>query len=74
VFRDADNDLVVPTSGVYEVDGCPGFPIPNDHVLKFDANAGVIHTTYFRAPETARALSNWLQPEVSPERSGGRHG
>jgi hypothetical protein len=73
VFRDADNDLVVPTTGVYEVEGAAGFPIPDDRVLRFDAGAGVIHTTYFRAPETAQALSNWLQPDVSPERTGGRN-
>ena len=74
VFRDAENDLVVPTSSVFEVEGCAGFPVPAERVLRFDARAGVIHTTYFRAPETARALANWLQPEVATERTGGSLG
>jgi hypothetical protein len=65
VFRQAANDLVVPTTGVYDVEGCTGFPIPDERVLRFGARAGVIHTTYFSAPETARALERWLQPAVS---------
>jgi hypothetical protein len=65
VFRQAANDLVVPTTGVYDVDGASGFPIPAERVLRFDARAGVIHTTYFSVPETARALENWLRPPIT---------
>lgn len=61
VFRNAANDLVVPTMGVFEADGVAGFPIPEDRVVRFDASAGVTHTTYFSAPGTVRALDNWLR-------------
>lgn len=60
IFRDAANDLVVPTDGVYDVPGPAGFPIPAERVLRFDAPAGVTHTTYFAAPGTTDALRNWL--------------
>lgn len=60
IFSNTANDLVVPTTGVYDVQGSSGFPVPPERVLRFDARAGVIHTTYFGAAETASALERWL--------------
>lgn len=60
IFSNTANDLVVPTAGVYEVQGSSGFPVPPERLLRFDARAGVIHTTYFGAAETANALERWL--------------
>lgn len=61
VFEKAPNDLVVPTTGVFDVADTPGFPIPEHRVHRFDASAGVTHTTYFAEPGTARALERWLR-------------
>ncbi|HSJ25896.1 MAG TPA: hypothetical protein VK929_14565 [Longimicrobiales bacterium] len=61
VFSDVANDLVVPTSGVYDVAGPAGFPIPTHRVLRYAAEEGVLHTGYFSAPRTATVLSQWLE-------------
>ena len=61
VFGSDPNDLVVPTTGVFEAEGAAGFPIPEGRIQRFGAAAGVTHTTYFSAPETVRALENWLR-------------
>jgi hypothetical protein len=61
VFEGEPNDLVVPTTGVFEVEGASGFPLPAERVQHFDAGAGVAHTSYFAAPETAAALERWLR-------------
>lgn len=58
VFQKADNDLVVPTSGVFEVDGVTGFPIADP--LVFAADAGVDHSSYFTRPEVSAKLLEWL--------------
>lgn len=62
IFEGVANDLVVPTDGVYAVGNAHDFPIPDDRVLRFPADRGVVHTTYFAAPETADALRRWLVP------------
>lgn len=59
VFKNAANDLVVPTASVYDLKSS-GFPIPAERILRFDSRAGVTHATYFGAQETAQALNNWL--------------
>ena len=61
VFETAENDLVVPESGVYERNGCEGFPIGTERCLRLPATAGVMHTGMFGNPEVARRMSEWLQ-------------
>jgi hypothetical protein len=58
VFEKADNDLVVPTNGVFQVDGAVGFPIADP--LVFAAEAGVDHSSYFTRPEVSAKLLEWL--------------
>jgi PGAP1-like protein len=59
IFGNTDNDLVVPTEGVFTVPGASSFPIANP--LVFDANAGVDHSSYWtRPPFTKCLLSDWL--------------
>lgn len=59
IFGDTANDLVVPTAGVYE-SGSPCFPIVDADLLKLPATAGVVHTTYFSAPQVQQQLRSWL--------------
>jgi hypothetical protein len=61
IFRGEANDLVVPTDGVFQVEGGAGFPLPAERVHRFAAGAGIAHTSYFAAPETAAALARWLR-------------
>jgi len=58
VFKAADNDLVVPTLGCWDVDGAAGFPI--DERLVLDASKSVDHNSFFRQPEVSANLLNWL--------------
>ena len=58
VFKAADNDLVVPTRGCWDVDDSDGFPI--DDRLVLDAAAAVDHNSYFRQPVVADQLLAWL--------------
>jgi pimeloyl-ACP methyl ester carboxylesterase len=58
VFKLADNDLVVPTLGCWDVDDAPGFPI--DERLVLDASASVDHNSFFRQPEVSHQLLAWL--------------
>jgi hypothetical protein len=58
VFQKAGNDLVVPTQGVYQVDGVAGFPVADP--LVFAADAGVDHSSYFARPEVSAKLLEWL--------------
>jgi pimeloyl-ACP methyl ester carboxylesterase len=53
-----DNDLVVPTAGVYEPNGGSLFPIA-DPVI-FDAAAAVSHSAYWPRPEVVDAFGTWL--------------
>jgi pimeloyl-ACP methyl ester carboxylesterase len=58
VFKDAKNDLVVPTLGVAGASG-PGFPIADAYT--FAASAGAIHTNLFKFDETQQRLLEWLE-------------
>jgi hypothetical protein len=55
---DADNDLVVPTAGVYDGNGSSLFPIENRH--SFPAADGIGHTRYFGNATTQAKLSEWM--------------
>lgn len=58
VFGQTDNDLVVPTRGVFTVPRAGAFPIADP--LVFDAPAGVDHGGYWTRPELAKRLATWL--------------
>ena len=60
IFKDAKNDLVVPTEGVFTVNGCASFPIEAVSRLEIPASAGVVHTTYFLSPEARTKIREWL--------------
>jgi len=59
VFGRDGNDLVVPTLGTYQVDGVPGFPVPDPLLL--GKAAAVEHTGYFGDPAVAERLLTWLR-------------
>ncbi|MEO8829158.1 alpha/beta hydrolase [Lapillicoccus sp.] len=58
VFGSTGNDLVVPTNGVFEVEGATGFPIADP--LVFTTSQGVDHGSYFGRPEVSVKLLEWL--------------
>ncbi len=58
VVAGAGNDLVVPTNGVFEVEGATGFPIADP--LVFTTSQGVDHGSYFGRPEVLVKLLEWL--------------
>lgn len=60
VFAAAENDLVVPTTGCYDVPGLDGFPIAER--LLFAAQDGVDHNGYWTQPAVADHLVRWLDP------------
>jgi hypothetical protein len=60
VFQDSANDLVVPTSGVYEGSADVAFPIPEDRRLVFGPTDAVFHGGFFSQPATSEALLRWL--------------
>ncbi|MBI4219354.1 MAG: hypothetical protein HY682_04350 [Chloroflexi bacterium] len=60
VFDDEENDLIVPTIGVYKGTQLPGFPIPDSRVLRFQPRDSVAHTQYFARAETSTRLLQWL--------------
>jgi pimeloyl-ACP methyl ester carboxylesterase len=59
IFKDAPNDLVVPTNGVFTASG-PHFPLDVSARLVFPADRGIWHSAYFEQPETAEKLLTWL--------------
>lgn len=63
VFEDIDNDLVVPTAGVYARNGHPSFPIASP--LLFGADDGVGHTGFFAQPELLERVIHFLELPLS---------
>jgi pimeloyl-ACP methyl ester carboxylesterase len=61
VFGQAQNDLVVPTLGAYELPSTPGFPVADP--LVFPSEASVDHSSYFGRPELWAKLMEWLPGE-----------
>jgi pimeloyl-ACP methyl ester carboxylesterase len=59
VFKDAPNDLIVPTDGVHQA-GSPMFPLAANRVYRFDAVRGVTHSGFFSEPETSEKVLQWL--------------
>jgi hypothetical protein len=58
VFGSAQNDLVVPTEGVFTVPGAGTFPIAEP--LVFDRGHAVDHSGYWAKPDFTRKLLEWL--------------
>lgn len=58
VFRQARNDMVVPTDGVYEANGSGYFPIEAQLVL--GADDGVAHTQFFQHGRSTAQIAAWL--------------
>ena len=58
VFGDAPNDLVVPTTGAYELPDTAGFPVHDPFVLP--ASAGVDHSSFFGRADVGERLLAWL--------------
>ncbi len=59
LFSAADNDLVVPTKGCWDLMAA-GFPIAEDDVLLLPATAAVNHNRYFRNDDVRARLLTWL--------------
>lgn len=58
IFQGAANDLVVPTHGVFAVEGSQKFPIAKCYI--FPRERGISHTGFFAAQETQQYLLEWL--------------
>lgn len=58
VFGLEQNDLIVPTNGVYTAPGAGGFPIPAP--LVFPPAAGVEHSGYWAQEPLTSQLLRWL--------------
>ena len=63
IFDGKQNDLVVPTEGVYrfgaELGGFGADPTPRLHV--FTGDGAPVHTRFFAEPKTAEAILSWLR-------------
>jgi hypothetical protein len=57
VFK-VPNDLVVPTAGVYDIEGDGGYSFTDSHV--FTQESGVAHSSYFSNQEAQGRLLEWL--------------
>lgn len=55
-----ENDLVVPTKGVFEHNGDKMFPIEAEHVLALTGSDGVHHGSYFSNTKVVGKLDEWL--------------
>jgi hypothetical protein len=59
IFKE-DNDMVVPTGGVYGDNGSGNFPIVTADRLLFGTKDGVWHCNYFVQPRVHAKLTSWL--------------
>jgi len=55
---ESNNDLVVPTAGVYDINGSSKFPV--EERLEFGSDAGINHTTFFADAIVQEKLLSWL--------------
>lgn len=60
IFKE-DNDLVVPTRGVYEANGDPMFPIAADNRLHLSGVDDVHHGNFFANAKLVKKLDEWLR-------------
>jgi len=56
----AENDLIVPTAGVWEKNGSGQFPIAAREV--FSETDGIQHGNFFSKPAVNEQLLAWLRP------------
>jgi hypothetical protein len=63
VFLRQENDLVVPTDGVFRENGAPQFPITER--VHFKGEEAVDHSGFWDKPRAIRALDMWLSREPS---------
>jgi hypothetical protein len=63
IFKEAPNDLVVPTDGVFTATG-PTFPLAAASCLVFPSERAIWHSAYFEQPETTDRLRQWLTQPV----------
>ena len=56
----ASNDLMVPTTGVFDRNGAAGFPIPAGARLVFGRDAGISHSGYLPDERVRTRISKWL--------------
>lgn len=61
IFESAQNDLVVPTDGVWDSNGATGFPLQTEHFLVLKAAEGVMHTGYFPHHAVSEKLLAWMK-------------
>jgi len=59
IFAQAENDLVVPTQGVFAKNGAAGFPIKDPYVMP--VAEAVVHTRFFGMPDAQQKILNWLK-------------
>jgi hypothetical protein len=59
VFK-AENDLVVPTLGVYDRNGSAFFPVEMEDRRLFDKSDGIAHTRFFSEPRVQEQILAWL--------------
>lgn len=57
---DVPNDLVVPQLGVFENNGHPSFPIPENRRIVFEKEAGVWHSGFFAQPQTLEHIEQFM--------------
>ena len=57
IFK-AQNDLVVPTAGVYDINGSDNFPIVDRRT--FGVADGIAHTRFFGHPAAQQQIMQWL--------------
>jgi pimeloyl-ACP methyl ester carboxylesterase len=56
----AENDLVVPTLGVYDKNGSGFFPIEDRDRITFGEGDGIAHTRFFGEPRVRERILGWL--------------
>lgn len=59
IFK-AENDLVVPTLGVYDKNGSGFFPIEDHDRIVFGTGDGIAHTRFFGEPRVQERILGWL--------------
>jgi hypothetical protein len=59
IFNKADNDLVVPTKGVYDGNGSGFFPIAERK--RFEKEDGIAHTRFFGEARVQTKILEWLR-------------
>ncbi len=60
IFQKAQNDLVVPTLGVYDQNGCGYFPIADTERHVFGPADNITHGDYFGNPQAQQLILQWL--------------